>query len=181
MTKLTSFYRLKLILRCYERYWVQKSCHLDWETPQGYVEMCLPMKEGGTVLRVLKRRSIADWLESFSACRISVAVLLEPIDEFLFLHRICKQRVRMEVDNWRLLCIWALSAGEERKRHAVGACTDLWPCPFISAVRWWAATCLETATSSGITGKFLRYPWRLLLRGASYICGLQNSDFYPLV
>ena len=36
--------------------------------------MCLPMKEGGTVLRVLKRRSLADRLEMLSDCRISGAV-----------------------------------------------------------------------------------------------------------
>ena len=37
------------------------------DTPQGFVEMCLPMKEGGNVLRVLKRRSASATLTFFFA------------------------------------------------------------------------------------------------------------------
>ena len=57
----------------------QRHNYISWHEfplrfPQGNVEMCLPMKEGGTVLRVLKRRSLADRLEMLSDCRISGAV-----------------------------------------------------------------------------------------------------------
>ena len=79
---------------------------------------------------------------------------------------------------WEVFAFWCCAFDLHRGwREEEAYCES----PDASVVHDWAATCLETATSSGITGKFLRNPWRLLLRGASYICGLQNSDFYPLV